>query len=123
LLARDEAELWMLAGAKGLSAVVAVCAPWLGAWYSDILVSHGGDSFVYRRVTIFQTVNPQGLGWWRVSWVCGGGVCVTWLFWPFFLLNAMICSSPAYSRKKTKFWSCFHSLSTKYWLWVHDNII
>ena len=27
LLARDEAELWMLAGAKGLSAVVAVVLP------------------------------------------------------------------------------------------------
>ena len=48
---------------------------------------------------MYQTVNPPGAG--AVACLGCVVVCVTWLFWSFHFLNAMICSSPVYSRKKS----------------------
>ena len=61
-------------------------------------MGHAGDSFVYRSY-VSNSEPPRGWG----GGVCLGCVvvCVTWLFWSFPFLNAMICSSPAYSRKKS----------------------
>lgn len=73
LLAREEAELWMLAGAKGLGALVAVAL--LNRKLGDSPASRSGSSCVWR---VCNPVIPSGWG----SGMCFGCVVVyvVWLF-------------------------------------------